>query len=145
MSGAVDLLVFPQAYEQLQGVLKPEAALMIKGRVRIEENSRTKVVVSEAKPLESVSNGARQELLIRMNIESGAAERLEEIERLIEASPRGSPPIFELVRAGDFCARLRPRKPRKVKPDRELLGRLREICGEEPVLLQRASGGNGTL
>ncbi|MBI4164548.1 MAG: DNA polymerase III subunit alpha [Acidobacteria bacterium] len=143
MRGSVDLLVFPQAYQQLQGVLKPDAALLIKGRVRIEENSRTKVVVSEAKPLESAPKGARLELLIRINIESDTAERLDEIERIIESSPGESPVIFELTRVGDFRARLRPRKARSVHPDRELLARLRDVCGEEPILVQKPVGGNG--
>jgi DNA polymerase III alpha subunit len=124
--------------------LKPEAALLIKGRVRIEENARTKVVVSEAKPLESVSNGARPELLIRLKIEPETMNRLQKIEGIIESSPGENPVIFELTRAGDFRARLRPRRTRKVKADRDLMARLREVCGEDPVLLEKTAGGNGT-
>src|SRR5271157_3908862 len=64
--GSVELLVFPQALQQLQSVLKPDSALLVKGRVRHEENARTKVVVSEARPLEGAVNGS--ELLIRVNL-----------------------------------------------------------------------------
>ena len=144
MRGSVDLLVFPQAYQQLQGTLKPEAALLIKGRVRIEENTRTKVVVSEAKPLESVTNGARPELIVHLKIGPGTMDNLERIEGIIESSPGENPVVFDLTRPGDFRARLRPRKARKVKADRDLMSRLREVCGEEPVLLEKTAGGNGT-
>ncbi len=58
MRGSVELLVFPQALQQLQSVLKPDSALLVKGRVRHEENARTKVVVSEARPLEGAVNGS---------------------------------------------------------------------------------------
>ncbi len=143
MRGAVELLVFPQAYQQLQGVLKPEAALLIKGRVRIEENAKTKVVVSEAKPLESAGNGSRPELLIRINVESMAPEAIEEIDKILASSPGESPVAFELRRAGDFQARLRPLKARTVKPDSRLLSKLGELCGEEPVLVSKTAGGNG--
>src|SRR5207253_2316320 len=34
LRGTAELLVFPQALQQLQGVLKPDTALVIKGRVR---------------------------------------------------------------------------------------------------------------
>jgi DNA polymerase-3 subunit alpha len=143
MRGAVELLVFPQAYQQLQGVLKPEAALLIKGRIRTEDNARTKVVVSEAKPLENVANSAKPELLIRLSLENGNANALAEIEKIMDASPGENPVAFELTRAGDFRVRLRPRKPRKVKADRETMARLREICGEPPALLEKNGAGNG--
>jgi DNA polymerase III subunit alpha len=143
MRGAVELLVFPQAYQQLQGVLKPEAALLIKGRVRTEENARTKVVVSEAKPLENVTNGSKPELLIRFDLETGNSDTLAEIEKIIDASPGDNPVTFEFTRSGDFRARLRPRKPRKIKADRDTMARLRDICGEAPILLERNGGGNG--
>ncbi|MGH9400477.1 MAG: DNA polymerase III subunit alpha, partial [Terriglobia bacterium] len=45
LRGTVELLVFPQALQQIQSVLKPDAALLIKGRLRQEENARPKVVV----------------------------------------------------------------------------------------------------
>jgi DNA polymerase-3 subunit alpha len=142
MRGSVEILVFPQAYQQLQSVLKPDAALLIKGRVRIEENSRPKVVVSEAKSLESITNGGKPELLIRINLASDAGLALEEIERLLVASPGGSPVVFELISPGDFQARLRPRRALAVKPDPALLAKLRVLCGEEPVLLQKGGAGN---
>jgi DNA polymerase-3 subunit alpha len=143
MRGSVELLVFPQAYQQLQSVLKSDAALLIKGRVRIEENARPKVAVSEAKPLDSVSNGAKPDLVVRVNLASCTGSALEEIGRLLAASPGGSPVVFELTSPGDFQARLRPRKALTVKPDPALLAKLRALCGDEPVLMQKAGTANG--
>jgi DNA polymerase-3 subunit alpha len=142
MRGSVELLVFPQTLQQLQGVLKPDAALLIKGRVRHEENSRPKVVVSEAKPLEAAANGAQPELLIRVNLARTGDNVIEEIEKLLAASPGDHPVVFELTRPGDFQTRLRPRKVRTVRADGELLARLRAICAEEPVLLEKQGGAN---
>jgi DNA polymerase-3 subunit alpha len=137
MRGSVELLVFPQALQQLQGVLKADAALLIKGRVRHEENSRPKVVVSEAKPLEAAANGAKPELLIRINLERSGDNVVEEIENLLAASPGDHPVIFELTRPGDFRTRLRPRRVRTVRADDKLLAQLRALCAEEAVLLER--------
>ena len=136
----MDLLVFPQTYQQLQGTLKPDAALLIKGRVRIEENAKTKVVVSEAKPLETAGNGLKTELVIRINADSAAPAVLGEIERVLAAAPGENPVVFEVTRAGDFQARLRPRSARTVRANSKLLARLRELCGAEPVLVQRNGG-----
>ena len=137
MRGTVELLVFPKALEELKGVLKPDAALLIKGRVRHEENARPKVVVNEARPLEAAVNGAngKPELCIRLDLAQSSETLAEEIERLFVAHPGENPVIFELTRAGDFAARLRPRRPRAVRADEELLARLRELCGEDAVSL----------
>jgi len=137
MRGSVEILVFPQALQQLQSILKPDTALLIKGRVRHEENARTKVVVSEARPLESAVNGAKPELLIRVNLEKAAETLGGELEKLLSAFPGENPVLFELTRPGNFLARLRPRQPRAVKADDELLLRLRRLCGDDAVSLQK--------
>jgi DNA polymerase III subunit alpha len=139
LRGSVELLVFPKALEELKGVLKPDAALLIKGRVRHEENAATKVVVSEARPLEAAVNGAhggRPQLHIRLNLENSSESVAEEIERLFAAHPGDNPVVFELTRPGDFAARLRPRRPRAVRADDELLSQLKAICGEDAVIFE---------
>jgi DNA polymerase-3 subunit alpha len=135
--GSVDLLVFPQAYQQLQGVLKPDTALLIKGRVRHEENQRPKVAVSEARPLEAAMNGGKAALRIRVNLAQAGEAFVEELERLLAAYPGENPVIFELMRPGDFLVRLQPRRLRSVKAEAELLARLRALCGEEAISLEK--------
>jgi DNA polymerase-3 subunit alpha len=137
LRGSVDLLVFPQALQQLQGVLKPDAALLIKGRVRHEENAPTKVVVSEARVLEAAVNGKKPELLIRVNMSNASESLLEELDRLLTAFPGDNPVLLELTRPGDFQARLRPRRPGGVKAEGELFARLQELCGEGAISLQK--------
>jgi DNA polymerase-3 subunit alpha len=142
MRGSVELLVFPQALQQLQAVLKPDAALLIKGRVRHEENSRPKVVVSEAMPLESAANGAKPELLIRIDLEQSGENVIDDLEKLLAASPGDHPVVFELTRPGDFRARLRPRRVRTVRADDKLLGQLRTLGTQEAVLLDKKGDRN---
>ncbi len=137
MCGSVELLVFPQALQQLQSILKPDTALLIKGRVRHEENARTKVVVNEARPLEGAVNGLKPELLIRVNLERAAETLAGELETLLSAFPGENPVVIELTRPGNFLARLRPRQPRAVKAEDELLMRLRKLCGDDAVSLQK--------
>ncbi|MGO9274574.1 MAG: DNA polymerase III subunit alpha [Terriglobia bacterium] len=137
LRGTAELLVFPQALQQLKDVLKPDTLLMIKGRVRHEENAATKVVVSEAKPLDAAVNGAKPSLLIRMNLANCGEDMLDELENLLTGNPGENPMVFELTRPGDFRARLRPRRAKAVKATDELLRRLREICGDEAVSLEK--------
>ncbi len=141
LRGSTELLVFPKALQELKGVLKPDAALVVKGRVRHEENARTKVVVNEARPLEAAVNGVKAELKIRLNLAEVSEKLAEELDELFGAFPGENPVVFELERPGDFEVRLQPRRPRTVRAEDELLSRLRELCGEGAVSL--AKGGAG--
>jgi DNA polymerase-3 subunit alpha len=135
--GSVELLVFPQAYQQLQGVLKREAALLIKGRVRHEENQRTKVVVSEARPLEAAVSGVKSRLRIRVNLAEAGEGLAGELADLLSAHPGNDPIILELTRPGDFIAALRVNRPRAVQADEEVINQLRALAGVSTVQLEK--------
>jgi DNA polymerase-3 subunit alpha len=135
--GSVELLVFPQAYQQLQGVLKREAPLLIKGRVRHEENQRTKVVVSEARLLEAAVNGAKSQLRIRVNLAEAGEGLARELADLLSAHPGDNPVILELTRPGDFVAALRVSRPWAVQADEEVISRLRALAGVSAVLVEK--------
>jgi DNA polymerase-3 subunit alpha len=135
--GSAELLVFPQAYQQFQGVLKPDAALLIKGRVRHEENQRTKVVVSEARPLEAAVNGPRPRLRIRVDLAQAAEGLAAELSDLLSAHPGGNPVTLELIRPGDFTAILRVGRPRTVSADEEMISQLRALAGVSTVQLEK--------
>jgi DNA polymerase-3 subunit alpha len=143
LHGTVDLLIFPQALQQLKAVLKPDAALLVKGRVRLEENSRPRVVVSEARALESAINGGRTELVIRLNLERVEDSLIDDLESLLAKYPGENPLSFELTRPGNFRAHLLSRQPNAVRAEGELLDRLRALCGEEAIVLVKRLAGNG--
>ncbi len=137
--GSVELLVFPQAYQQLQGVLKPDKALLIKGRVRHEENQGTKVVVSEARPLEAAVNGPKPRLRIRVDLDQAGEGLAAELLDVLSAHPGGNPLILELTRAGEFSATLRVGRPRTVAAEEDLINQLRALAGVSAVELEKQS------
>ena len=126
---------------QMQSVLKPDAALLISGRVRHEENQKPRVVVSAARPLESAVDNAKAQLRIRFNLDALREGRLEELAGILAGYPGESPVVFELARPGDFVVRIQSRVPRGVKADDELLQRLRDLCGEEAIRLEKQAQG----
>jgi len=104
------------------------------------------VVVSEARPLDAAVNGGqaraadrRPELRIRLNLEdaSRAQNLADQLEALLSAYPGSNPVVFELTRPGDFRARLRSRRPAAVRAEGDLIERLKELCGEGAVSLEK--------
>jgi DNA polymerase-3 subunit alpha len=141
LHGSVELLVFPKAYLQMQNVLKPDAALLIRGTVRHEENQKPRVSVNEARPLDAAVNGTKSQLRIRMNLDALGEGRLDTLADILAAYPGESPVVFELARPGDFVVRIQSRAPRGVRTEDQLLNRLRELCGDEAIRLEKLAPG----
>ncbi|MDE3179766.1 MAG: DNA polymerase III subunit alpha [Acidobacteriota bacterium] len=143
LRGSAELLVFPQALQQIQNLLVPDAALLIRGRVRQEENSRPKVVVNDAQPLETAAKRVKTEILVRVNGAETPGTLLDRIESALAAHPGNDAVVFEITQAEDFGARLRSRRPAGVNADGALLEELRAICGQDSVTVERSKAANG--
>ncbi|HET7101093.1 MAG TPA: OB-fold nucleic acid binding domain-containing protein, partial [Terriglobia bacterium] len=143
LRGTVDLLVFPQTLEKIQSVLKPDAALLIKGKVRHDENARGKVVVSEAQPLDVAVNGSKPPLHIRINPAEVSDRLLGELEALLRSHPGRNPVLFELEKPDDFRVLMKPQDPKVVDATDQLLAGLRGLLGEDAVTVERRNGAAG--
>jgi DNA polymerase III subunit alpha len=136
VKGTVELLVFPQAFQEIQSALKPDVPLLVRGRIRHEENARPKIVVNEAQPLEAAVKKTKPQLLIRMDLTEAPQKLLDGLQDLLIAHPGDNPVVFELTQPGDFTARLRSRRPAGVQADEQLLKRLQGMYGPEAVSLE---------
>ncbi len=141
MHGTMELIVFPQALQQIQGLLKEDAVLLIKGRLRHEENAKPKIMVNEAQPLEIAASKVKPVLLIRLNLDHAPEKLLDRLENLLAACPGESPIVFELSHPGDFKTRLRSRQPAGVDAREDVLARLQALCGKEAVIVEQAGLG----
>ncbi|MBZ5501596.1 MAG: DNA polymerase III subunit alpha [Acidobacteriia bacterium] len=137
-TGVSEVLVFPEAFQKLESVLKPATPLLVKGRVAVEDVG-TRVIVSDARLLDQVAgqaagraaNGSPSLLRVRMElaaIDRGALDRLQE---LFSSRPGRCRVSFELVNNDGTEATLEASSA--VQADRELLERVREICGSDSV------------
>ena len=136
----MDLLIFPQTLEKIQSVLKPDTALLIKGKIRHDENARAKVVVSEAKPLAAVVNGRKPPLHIRINPAKVSSRLLDEVDGMLRSHPGHNPVLFELEKPGDFRVVMKSQDPRVVDANDELLAGLRGLLGEQSVTVEKHNG-----
>jgi len=65
---------------------------------------------------------------------------MDHLASILAEYPGESPVLFELVRPGDFLVRIQSRAPRGVRTEDELLDRLRGVCGEEAIRLEKQVG-----
>jgi DNA polymerase III subunit alpha len=129
-TGVVEALIFPEAFQKLEPILKAATPLLVKGRVAVEE-AGTRLIVADARVLDQVSD--RPPVLLRVRVglralNTGALDRLHE---LFSSRPGRCRVAFELVNEDGSEATLESSSA--VRADAELLNRVREICGNESI------------
>jgi DNA polymerase-3 subunit alpha len=132
MNGAVEMLVFPEAYKRLQDKVKIEVPVLVRGGVRIEEGANPKVTVSEITPLEQARAPLPTALRIRIPLESVSEATIDDLHNLFQASQGEARVLFDAERQGDFMVVLEP-GGYNVLPDRNFLARVEQLCGRGSV------------
>ncbi len=130
MTGVLELLVFPEAFARLEGVLRAATPLLIKGRVNVEEVG-TRVVVMEARPLEGVTQSGPS--LLRVRVDRAALDEftMDCLQGLFNLNRGNCPVEFEVISADGTMARVMT--DRRVRIGAELLEKVREMCGPDAV------------
>ena len=135
-TGVCEALVFPEAFQKLEPILKAATPLLVRGRIAVEDVG-TRVIVSDARPLEQMrepgANGAPSVLRVRVNrsaIDAGVIDRLHE---LFVRHPGRCRISFELVEEDGTEATIDAGSA--VEADRDLVERVRQICGADAVAM----------
>jgi len=129
-TGVIEALVFPEAYQKLEMILKTNTPLVAKGRVAVEDVG-TRMIVSDARLLDQITDRAPSLLRVRVDLGSVDPSALESLKELFSSRPGRCRVAFELVNSDGTEATLEAGSA--VQADRELLERVREICGIDSV------------
>ncbi len=131
MSGVTELLVFPEAFRKLEGKLYPDAALLVKGRLRVEETG-VRLAVEDAMPLTQALPAANPRLVVLLDVHRMSVETVTRLDELFRRKPGRSQ--VELKLPAEF-GELRGARDLRVQVDDELVSELKLLCGESAVSL----------
>ena len=129
-TGVVEALVFPEAFQKLEPILKANTPLLAKGRVAIEDVG-TRLIVADARLLDQVTDRAPSLLRVRVDLSAVDMGALDELQTLFSSRPGRCRVAFELVNVDGTEATLEAGSA--VQADRELVERVRAICGTDSV------------
>jgi DNA polymerase-3 subunit alpha len=132
MTGACDLLVFPEAYKRVADKLTLEIPVLIKGGVRIEEGANPKFTVGEITPLEEAQPRLPRGLRIRIPLETATEAMIDELHRLFCERKGSAQVLFDVERRGEFMVVMEA-EGYNVQPDRAFVNRVEELCGRGSV------------
>ena len=131
-TGVIEALVFPEAFQKLEPILKAATPLLVKGRVAVEDVG-TRLIVSDARVLDQVNDKPPSLLRVRVDLKALDAAVLNRLGELFTSRPGRCRVSFELVQDDGTEATLESSSA--VRADRELVERVREICGSDSVAL----------
>jgi DNA polymerase-3 subunit alpha len=132
MVGAVELLVFPEAYRRLQEKVKLDVPVLVRGGVRIEEGANAKLLVIEIIPLEEARPKLPRSLRIRIAVDCADHMKVDELHSLCAAHRGEARVLFDVEREGDFMVVMEP-EGYNVLPDRAFIARVEQLFGRGSV------------
>ena len=131
-TGVIEALAFPEAFAKLEPILKANTPLLVKGRVAVEDVG-TRLIVSDARLLDQVADRAPSQLRVRVDLSTVDTGALDRLQKLFSSRPGRCRVTFDLVKDDGTEATLEAGSA--VLADRELVERVREICGTDSVAL----------
>jgi DNA polymerase-3 subunit alpha len=129
-TGVIEALVFPEAFQKLEPILKAATPLLVKGRVAVEDVG-TRLMVSDARVLDQVIERPPSLLRVRVDLKALDTTVLDQLGALFTSRPGRCRVAFELIHDDGTEATIEATSA--VRADRELVERVRAICGSDSV------------
>ena len=131
-TGRIDLICFSRDYEKLQGQLKMEAPVLVRGVLMGEEDAAPKISVSMIQALEDVQVKLPAGVRIRVNLDRATEEMFAELKSAADAAPGPCKVMLHLEKKGEWAVILEP-PGMSVAADRSWVERVEEIAGKGSV------------
>ena len=128
LSGVIEVLVFPKAYEGCQKLLENDRAVLVSGRLDVDED-RIRVIADEVARLDELRETRAEAVQIRVaqgDLDDAMVERLREA----VAAHRGEVQLFfEVARPGAYRLLVRAEPTMRVTPSRAFTRDLEAVVG----------------
>ena len=133
-TGGVEVLVFPEAFQKFEHLLRPATPLLVRGRVNVEEVG-TRFVALEVRLLDKVADRGASLMRVRVDLRAVDTGVLDELQKVLAERPGRCRVAFDLISNDGTMATLEADKG--IEPAPELFARVREICGADSVAVLR--------
>ncbi|MBI3322730.1 MAG: DNA polymerase III subunit alpha [Candidatus Omnitrophica bacterium] len=134
LEGGVEVVCFPKAFAQMEQSLKPDAILVIRGKVSLREE-KPKLFADDAVPLEEIWERRARGIQIRLSAETERGT-LESLRRALGTSPGAVPVELRVGNGHSGGARILVGPTLNVTPSLGLLQQLVDLVGAEQISIK---------
>ncbi len=137
LDGAVETLVFPDAYRKAAGRLADDQIVLVKGKPELLDEGRSRLLASEVMPLEQAKLAEARFVTIRVPVGVWDRRKGERLRDILGAHRGDCPVTLELVRPGSWEAALAPSACFRVRPDAAMRDEIEALLGPGALVLTR--------
>jgi len=128
----VEVLAFPKTYEECQAVLENDRAVLVTGRLEIEEE-RVRITAASVAPLHSLRESRADAVQVRLDAGELDDELVARLREAIEAHRGEVQLYFEVARRGSYSLVAKAEPSLRVSPSRGLTRDLEALVGSGRV------------
>jgi len=139
--GTVKVVAWPDVFSKANGVMQNEAAVLVRGRLEIDDGGAITIIADEIQSLENIRERMARTVVLHFDVNSVDERKLERLHWLLDNNRGECSVIFEVKLADGSLARVQPNQHIRVKVTPSLTNSIREIiadCNVE-LVVQRAS------
>jgi DNA polymerase-3 subunit alpha len=129
LSGSVETVVFPNAYQKFEPYLTADNPLLISGKFEFEDERSFKIIAMDVEPLTGIKERGAKTLRICASINNLSADSADSLHRLFENNRGDTGVEVELLHPMDYRVNIMSSDFVKVKSSPELIQQIESICG----------------
>src|ERR1044072_284590 len=118
--GSVKVVAWPEPYSKASGVLAGDAAVMVKGRLEIDDGGSMTIIAEEIQSLENIRERSARTVVLRFSVESISGDRVERLHALLDGHRGDCSVRFEVELPDGQIACVQPNQFVRVKVTPEL-------------------------
>ncbi len=131
VQGSVEIVVFPKLFTKYSNILYNGNVLMLGGRLSVKEEESPKIILDYAETAENIRSNQNKKIRLFIRVENETSSIYVKCNEIVSLAKQGDVPLYF------YFANSKKYFPcKKVTVDDNLLYNLKEIAGEQNVILQ---------
>ncbi|HTG17247.1 MAG TPA: DNA polymerase III subunit alpha [Blastocatellia bacterium] len=139
--GAVKTVAWPNVYAKSNGLLRNDSAVLVRGRLEVDDGGSMSVIADEIQSLEDIRERSARTIVLRFDIDAIDGNKLEKLHGLLDSNRGECAIVFEAKLADGSIARVQPNQLVRVKVTSQLTNSIKELIGacDIELVVQKAS------
>lgn len=139
--GSVKVVAWPDVFSKSNGVMKNDTAVLVRGRLEIDDGGAMTIIAEEVGSLADVRERSARTVVLHFDVDAVDEKKLEQLHWLLDNNRGDCGIIFEVRLADGSIARVQPNHHVRVKMTPALTNSIKEVmtgCRVE-LVVQRAT------
>ncbi|MFY9609620.1 MAG: DNA polymerase III subunit alpha [Blastocatellia bacterium] len=139
--GSVKIVAWPGVYTKANGLLKNDSAVLVRGRLEVDDGGAMSIIGDEIQSLEDIRERCARTIVLRFEIDAIDGDKLEKLHGLVDGNRGDCAIVFEAKLSDGSIARIQPNHLVRVKVTPQLTNSIKELIGncDIELVVQKAS------